>query len=654
LADPSVTLGSSDGIAIDQPQVAIEVLDPSAGNANLGPTDSAMPFILDTGAQAILVVSTAVDEMVANGYRTLGQYDEVGVGGGTHTYDVSLPYTLNVYGSDLITPITLSGARMESDSSVNFDGGFGFGPFGVVGTPALVGRITSMDHTQILENFTMGVSFPAALPAGNGHRYSVPLKLVTFPPTGQHNVGDPTPTYGPLLTAPVEVWFGAHAEANWFVVDSGAQQSLMSTSLAFRLGLDTNHDGSLDDEAVDFVQFQGASGTIDAPVLMIDSLRLKTKEGVDLVWTQCPVAVVDIDPAIPGVLGWDLITSGWLGEAFGEGVGYIRQANLDLRNSNTGVGTLYLDVDPSLDSISPGPTMWTAASGNWGNGGSWTGAEPNAGLIAIISNGGTATVSDGSRACLVLAMGYSSGGSGTVNMTGGGLNCGQVFVGREGSGAFAQSGGEHRINGDLYLGYFTGASGSYHLTDGNLFVGGIEYVGYDGDGAFRQSGGRHLVVGGLNVGYYSDSNGAYTLLGGQLIVPRVTVGPKGAMVFSGGTLQGSPDDSNLLASAINSGLIEIASGAWSIASIDCPDANVPTGMVRIDAGATLAVGEITQGSVYVSGTLVLDGSLLSRAAPLNVVTAGPALGSVPEPASLAILLIGAGVLARRRRAEPVA
>jgi hypothetical protein len=248
-------------------------------------------------------------------------------------------------------------------------------------------------------------------------------------------------------------------------------------------------------------------------------------------------------------------------------------------------------------------------------------------------------------------MGSSPGESGYVNMTGGGLRCGQVFVGRQGAGAFAQSGGEHRIDGELYLGYFAGGSGAYHLTDGNLLVGGSEYVGYDGDGAFSQSGGRHIVLGRLNVGYYSDSNGAYALSGGQLIVPQVTVGTKGTFVFSGGTILGDPADSNLLTTVISSGLIEIVSGTLSLAYIDCPDANVLTGMVQIDAGATLIVGKITQDWVYGAGTLRLDGSLLSRAAPVEVFGAG---GSVPEPASLTLVLLGAGALARRKRRASIA
>ena len=94
------------------------------------------------------------------------------------------------------------------------------------------------------------------------------------------------------------------------------------------------------------------------------------------------------------------------------------------------------------------------------------------------------------------------------------------------------------------------------------------------------------------------------------------------LTLSGETLRGDSGDANLLPSATNSGLIEITSGTYGLASIDCPDSNSLVGTAKIDAGATLWVREITQEAVIVSGTLILDGSLLSQAAPLDVVGAG--------------------------------
>ena len=602
---PIITLGPSDGMALDQPYVQIEVFDPSRGGVSMGPTDSSYPFLLDTGAQGIVAVSSAVDELAAGGYLTSATFDEMGIGGLTSPYNVSLPYNLNVYGTS--TQISMSPVRLLSNADISFDMGLGFGPFGIVGTPAMVNRVTTLNHAAMLENLTMDVSFSPSLPASAGHRYSVPLSLMNFPPTGRRDPNDPLPTYGPLLSAQAEVRFGSHAEASGFMIDSGAAVSMLSSATAFRLGLDTNGDGNFFDEAVDTVDFQGAAGIVTAPVLVIDSLRLKTKEKVDLVWTDCQVAIIDIDPNIAGVIGWDLMTSGYLGEFFGEGVGYVRQAQLDLRKASTGAGTLYLDIDPSLDSMSPGPMRWNAVSGNWGDGNRWTSAEPNAGLLAYISNGGTATLSQGSHACLALTLGFSAGESGSLNMTGGGLACGQVFIGYQGAGAVTQSGGEHRIDGDLYLGHFAGAFGSYQLSDGNLVVGGNEYVGYDGDGAFVQSGGRHIVTGRLNIGYYSDSNGAYTLSGGQLIVPMITVGPKASLTLAGGSLRADVADANRRTDIASEGFFHVTAGVHAVGEVVSPDASLLAGAVTVEAGASLTARRIAQQQATIAGTLRLQG-----------------------------------------------
>ena len=612
-ADPTVTLGASDELAIDQPLVPIEVFDPATG-ASMGPSVYYnYPFYLDTGAQGILVVSTAVDELAASGYQTCAKYDETGVGGLKYPYDVSLPYNLDFAGTDLVS-LSLRGVRMMSDPATTLPATpllsmWGYPEaYGVVGTPAMVNRVTSLNQAAVVDNWTtMDVAFSSRLPAASGHRYSVPLSVVSFPATGRRDPNDPLPTYGPLLLAPAEVRFGAHAEANAFIIDSGAQMSLLSTAVAFRLGLDTNGDGNLWDEAIDTATFQGAGGTVTAPVLQIDSLRLKTKENVDLAWTDCRVAVVDIDPNIAGVIGWDLMTSGYIYELLEMGTGYVRQVHVDLRKPGSGTGTLYLDIDPGLDAMWPGPMRWNVSGGNWGDGNNWISAEPNAGLLAIISNGGTATISQGPRACLTMLLGFSPGESGAVSMTGGGLSCGQVFVGYRGAGSFAQSGGEHRIDGDLYLGHFAGAFGAYHLSDGNLVVGGNVYVGYDGDGAFSQVGGRHVVGGRLNIGYYPDSNGAYTLSGGELIVPRISIGPKALLRLAGGGLRADPADASLRTDVVSEGLLHVADGNHALGELLVPDANLLRGAVVVEAGASLTARRIVQQDATVGGTLRLQG-----------------------------------------------
>src|SRR5262245_37631423 len=78
---PYILLGPADELALDQPRVAVEFFDPINGQS-LGP-NLANTFLLDTGANSILVVDDAIYELNANGYRTEGTFFEQGVGGFT-------------------------------------------------------------------------------------------------------------------------------------------------------------------------------------------------------------------------------------------------------------------------------------------------------------------------------------------------------------------------------------------------------------------------------------------------------------------------------------------------------------------------------------------------------------------------------------------
>jgi len=349
IAAPFIDLGPSDGLALDQPRVAVRVYDYNPdGTPNIIGPEYHNTFLLDTGSNGVMAVDGAVDEMVSKGYQTDGSYNEIGVGG-SELMDVSKPYYLDFAGSNGV-PVTLpEKVRLLSKSTLNF-GSFD----GIVGMPAMVNRITTLDMTVWSGEQTalMGVDFPQGLPGSNGHRYAVPLNLVNFKPTGQ--VGDdPLPTYAPLGFAPVEVQHAGKAVSGQYLIDTGAQMSIISLDTAIALGFDKNGNGLIDDgESLGSVPLGGIGGEVDAPVLEVDDFALRTEEGIDLVWTQAQVAVLDI-PGIPGVLGMDLFTSGWLNTVMlGGEDGYIEQMNLDFRDADNMKGTMLLDINPSLDSPS--------------------------------------------------------------------------------------------------------------------------------------------------------------------------------------------------------------------------------------------------------------------------------------------------------------
>ena len=321
---PQIVLGPADELAIDQPRVAVNLVDPRTGK-NLGP-DFASTFLLDTGANGILIVDDAIFELNSNGYQTEGTFFEQGVAGFTE-FDVSAEYDILVSDSNQQI-VTIEKGRAMSSTTTSFcpiPGLCSF--FGIMGMPAMVDRVTTMDLSTIsggglvggdifgdLFNLDfMSTVFSNDLPATNRRRFSVPIKQGIFPP----ETDGPVPTWAdlPFVVATTEQ-DGVKVSGD-FVLDTGAQLSIISTKMAFDLGLDANGNGLLQDEAVGTQQLGGVGGTIDAPVMLVEKLNVPTEEGIDLVYTNVSVAVVDISPKIDGIFGMNLLSSGWLGASFG-------------------------------------------------------------------------------------------------------------------------------------------------------------------------------------------------------------------------------------------------------------------------------------------------------------------------------------------------
>ena len=176
--------------------------------------------------------------------------------------------------------------------------------------------------------------------------------------------------------------------------------------------------------------------------------------------------------------------------------------------------------------LSPSPASaatyyWQTSSGDWSQAANWGGTLPTSSDLAYIDNGGTATVTQSGEVCGTLTLGDAAG-SGTVQIAAGGsLTTAYQYIGYSGVGSVTQSGGSNNIYGGyngsntaLYLGYNSGASGSYGL-GGGLLSSWNDYVGYSGTGSITQSGGGNNVD-YLYLGYNSGSAGTYNLSGRQL------------------------------------------------------------------------------------------------------------------------------------------
>ncbi len=382
----AIELGPSDNIALDQPRVAVELLSDVNPDPAIEQWESVGPgvfntFLLDTGANSVLAMATAVSDMIQPplAYQTEGEFVEVGVGG-DHPMDVSASYRFDFAGTSGIRN-TLLDTRILSDADNDFSM---FGPWGLVGMPAMAQRVTSMDMRGWsgggvgLDDLYMKVAFSDELPAGEAHRYALSVdNRLAFDPVDYLVSGEP-PVWAdiPFLTA-IPTQNGVGAEGT-FLFDTGAQISLISQHLAMAIGLDSNGDGLLDQNDSAYLGSEtigGVGGQTSVPVFAIDEIRVpvtqvSSGEVVELVWTDLQWLVLDIEVAegeapLDGVFGSDLLTSGWFYSFFTPGMpdGYIDQVHLDFRDWGLydgsmpqQSGTIYFDLNPAVDQVvMPGP-----------------------------------------------------------------------------------------------------------------------------------------------------------------------------------------------------------------------------------------------------------------------------------------------------------
>ncbi len=210
---------------------------------------------------------------------------------------------------------------------------------------------------------------------------------------------------------------------------------------------------------------------------------------------------------------------------------------------------------------------WVVSSGDWSNAGNWLNSEGSAGVPttsdgAIISNGGTVTITVPGEVCYSLALyngtvqitagslepyvlwvtPYNNPGTAVFQQSGGLLLGYEEQVGVYGTGIFTQTGGTNSIGYFLSVGGY--GSGTYNLSGGLLSedsAGVFEQV--CGASAFTQSGGSNSVN-TLDVGAYvyagpTGGTCTYNLSGSGLLLSSdgVSVGTAGPGVFtqSGGT-----------------------------------------------------------------------------------------------------------------------
>ncbi len=352
---PYFDLGPSDGVAWDQPRVTVELSD--AAQNVIGPL-TFNSWLLDTGANTILGFQTAVGDMTGPPvYQTEGRFEELGVGGSS-LYDISKSYRFDFAGESGVRN-TLLDARIITDATrdVSF-----LGPYGIVGMPAMTERVTTLDFTPWTTftglDFYMKTDFGDDLPEYSGPRYTLAVdnRQEYFPEPHVLPLGSPPPAWADIPFFAADLMHNGQSSSGNFLFDTGAQVSILNRRMAFELGLDTNNDGKLDSQDASYARdetISGISGSTSVPVFLIDEVHVPTEEGPDLVWTDLQWLVLDIDPGIDAVFGFDNMTSGWIEAVAVDGKsGYILKSHLDFRGyETTGKGKIYFDINPEIHAV---------------------------------------------------------------------------------------------------------------------------------------------------------------------------------------------------------------------------------------------------------------------------------------------------------------
>lgn len=345
-----VDLGVGDLLSFDQPRVTFGLAQPGTTNI-VGPTiyNSAL---LDTGANGILLGQFAYIGGESYGQAVGGggggaYYLEAGVAG-EELLELLPVYDLIFEGSDtaaeyLVPNVTAMGAPHL------FLGSFS----AIVGMPAMAGRVTRLDLTRMLDWDFIGVGFSTAPPTAASHSYHAAMNMFPVEHTGQLYPEDPLPTFSPLpMLQHVRTGRGGALTHSEMLLDTGAQTTIISTDTAASLGID--YTGA---DVLDYLEVGGVGGTVMMPLVQIDHLTLPTSEGVDLVWTDLVVGVLDI-PGIGGIFGMNLLTSGYIDAVFGVGGDpAVAQVVLDFTDPQQGV--MRLDLFASRNQVQTRP--WVIA-----------------------------------------------------------------------------------------------------------------------------------------------------------------------------------------------------------------------------------------------------------------------------------------------------
>ena len=352
-----INLGPADIMAADQARVIFALTYPGT-DTDVNPQIVDNMGLLDTGANGIMLSAGAYAASGSHApytpaLRSDGTpvvYTETGVSG-SDALTVYQPYDIQYAG--------LTGAPVQMVQSVNVFGSpnIDLGFPAVIGMPAMRGRVVQMDPKPLTYTSVdfVQTQFYAAPPVSNTAKsYNISLPMLPFEHTGSDPLfpSDPKPTFADLPQVDVTVAAKGVTVTQRLLLDTGAQVSIISMRAALAMGINMT-DAANGGDVLDHLAVGGVGGQVLMPIVRLERISIPTQEGDVLYMTDLELGVLDIT-GIDGVLGMNILTSGYTGHlAEGSGAyGAFSEITLDFTKPEAGV--MRLDINPAY--LVPEPT----------------------------------------------------------------------------------------------------------------------------------------------------------------------------------------------------------------------------------------------------------------------------------------------------------
>ncbi len=259
---------------------------------------------------------------------------------------------------------------------------------------------------------------------------------------------------------------------------------------------------------------------------------------------------------------------------------------------------------------------WTA-SANWNNG------VPIAGTPALLSrNGSGSDINfDGDYSSAALSELYIDAKKSpmTLHQSANTMRATVEYIGNAGNGTYLQTGGVNTAN-ITYIGYYTGSTGTYSISNGSLNVGTLHLAAQDGAGSLTVSGNASVNASILDLGGVSPSDGLYVNGGGVTI---------GTLALEFGSKHVSVSAGNLTISQVNvvgtgTYLLSLSGGSLTLPSLALFDSTHfawTGGTLTVNADIAVGPSDSFAGNLTLSNGQVFNLQSLTNVG--NITTSAP-------------------------------